>query len=120
MQLLAHQPVDEIIAVLGTLLCKPDSEAPCFIWTTRARKQNTGVSPDPCKMTLSTRLNLTHHVHDSHVMLQRCCSSVAATECSSSLSPSCRPCVAPELCRLTRGLHCAADFVISRAMIISQ
>ena len=56
MQLLAHQPVDEVISVLGTLLCKPDSHAPCFIYVTRVRKQNTGVSTHPARplpMTIS-------------------------------------------------------------------
>ena len=64
MQLLAHQPVDEVISVLGTLLCKPDSHAPCFIYVTRVRKQNTGVSKDPVRCLLDEKAKSTHHTYD--------------------------------------------------------
>ena len=69
MQLLAHQPVDEVISVLGTLLCKPDSHSPCYIYVTRVRKQNTGVSTHPARCPLVEKPKLTHHAHDRHIIL---------------------------------------------------
>ena len=69
MQLLAHQPVDEVISVLGTLLCKPDSHSPCYIYVTRVRKQNTGVSTHPARCPLTDKPKLPHHVHDIQLML---------------------------------------------------
>ena len=69
MQLLAHQPVDEVISVLGTLLCKPDSHSPCFIYVTRVRKQNTGVSTHPARRSLVDQPKLTHHAHDIQSIL---------------------------------------------------